>query len=209
MAGVVTATATLSACGRERSLTITLNGVEYSIPHMHEVDAAIPLSDAERDDVLRALVRLVCTTKSLTLATLLNRVVLGEEATNVKPYTLFGPGLAITKTNIGTSYVDIITAEANGGRMLVDFTGVTKIRPVVRGDLPGTGPYSIRIVKDSDNTVLFEQTGITANGNPRELDPGWQDIPAGFTSELAVRVQARSNTGSDDPVFRAAVLLVK
>lgn len=166
------------------------------------------IDDAEWDACLRILAR-HAKAKGFDLANYVNRLFgLGEEATNVKDYTLIGPGVAITKTNIGTAYVNILN-EANGCRVLVDFTGCTEFRPFLNGVFPGTGPHGVRIIKDGDNAVLFENTNIAAQAGERELDPGWQPIHAGFTGLELVRLQGKSATGADDPIYKRCGLLVR
>jgi hypothetical protein len=201
MAGICTITTSPRNCSH-RVLTVTLDGVEHVI-HMAEGEVSAPLTTEEAVQFIRLGIR----HRGIALAALLNRVIVGDEATNVKQYDLMGPGSAIAKTNIGTAYVNVLPG-ANGERSLIDFTGSTEFRPVVTANLVGTGPFGFRIVKDADNAVLYENASVALTGE-RELDPGWQAIPAGFTGLEVVRLQAKSTVGSDDPVIRRASLLVR
>lgn len=140
-----------------------------------------------------------------------DRVTNGEEATNVKQYPLLMKD--VIKSNIGTSYVNVPIG-ANGERTLIDFTGCTQFRVVLTANLPGTGPFSARVVRDSDSAVLFEQTGITSSsgtgaGTERELDTDWRTLPSQASGLIYVRLQARSAAAADDPVFRKCVLGVQ
>jgi hypothetical protein len=206
LAGICTDTTSPGSCSH-RTVIVNLDGTPITV-HMHETDAATPLTTEEKEQLIRLTIRRLNAVSSVTLANLLNRVCVGDEATNVKCYTLFGPGITLTKTNIGTAYVNILT-ELNGGRTLVDFTGCTQFRVILNGQLPGVGQHGVRIVKDSDSTVLFENATVAAQAGERELDSDWQSIPSGFTTETLVRAQAKSTTGTDDPVYRRLVLLVK
>jgi hypothetical protein len=165
------------------------------------------IDDAEWDTCLKILAR-HAKSKGYDLASYVNRLFgLGEEATNLKQYDFIGPGGAITKTNIGTAYVDVLPG-ANGQRILVDCTGCTQFRPVLTANLVAAGPFQVRIVRDSDNTVLYESPSLTQTGE-RELDADWQTLPAWATGLEVLRLQAKSATGTDDPVFRRCVLLVR
>ena len=182
-------------CGHR---TLTIAGVTVSL---HENDVA-PLSQ----DELVQLYTLAVRHRGVALASLLNRTVFGDEATNVKQYPFFGPGAAVTKTNIGTTYVNICPG-ANGERRLPDFTGCTEFRAVMHANLVAAGPFGLRIVRDSDNVVLYENATVALTGE-RELDSGWLALPAPFANggEIAIRAQAKSVTAADDPVFRSLTL---
>jgi hypothetical protein len=166
--------------------------------HMHE-NEIVPLSDDEKDTLFRLAVR----HKGVALAQLLNRVISGDEATNVKIYPFFGPGAAITKTNIGTTYVNICPG-VNGERLIADFTGCTQYRLMLHANLIGTGQWGARVVRDGDNVVLHENANLGAAGE-RELDTDWQALPAAFLGQglIALRAQGKSTTAADDPVFRS------
>ena len=189
----------VSTCAGGGHAVVTIGGTTY---HLDPNDVT-PLSAAEREQ----LVRLALSWKGVALVNLLNRVILGDEATNVKSYPFFGPGAAITKTNIGISYVNI-PAGANGERQLVDLTGCTQFRAVLSANLIGTGPFQVRLIRDGDAAVLYESPSIAQTGE-RELDTDWQSIPAGFSDLTLLRAQAKSATAADDPVFRRLVLLVR
>lgn len=197
MAEVCTDTQSPGSCGH---FVVTVGGVTL---HLHESELT-PLTDSEREQLLRLAVR----HRGVALANLLNRVVVGDEATNVKQYTIIGAGAAVTKTNVGTSYVNVLV-EANGGRALVEFTGCTEYRIVLNALLAGSGTYSIRMVRDGDSAVLFEQTGIAAQAGERELDTDWQPIPAAASGLELVRLQASASVGANDPIFRRCVMLVR
>jgi hypothetical protein len=205
MAGICTASVSPNSCGH-RTLTIQWDGQSYTIPHF---DLDQPLTTEERLAYLTLSVRLL-KGRGVSLAQFVNRVLIGEEATNVKGYTFFGPGVALVKTDIGTAYTNILP-ELNGGRRLVDFTGCTEFRVFLNGLLPGVGPYGARIVRHSNNAVLYENATIPANASERELDTGWVAIPAGFLpgAQEVMVAQAKSVTATDDPTYRRIELLVR
>jgi hypothetical protein len=160
------------------------------------------LTDEEKIATLKNLIKW----RGLDIFNLVNRIISGDEATNVKIYTLFGPGVAITKTNIGINYINICPG-FNGERTAVDFTGCTEYRLMLHANLVGSGQFGARIVKDDDNTILHETANLGASGE-RELDSNWQPLPVAFRmlGLTYLRAQAKSTTASDDPVFRSLKL---
>jgi len=187
-----------------------LGGTDDGIPWnglvVHDSELQQPLSADELSLLRRLLLRRLRQT-GVTIPGFVNRVVRGEEATNMKIYPLIAIGVAITKTNIGTSYINI-SPRLNGERSLVDFTGCTQYRLIARANLIGTGQWGMRVVRDSDNAVLHENANLGAAGE-RELDTDWQTLPAAATGLMFVRVQAKSTTAADDPVFGGITLAVR
>lgn len=197
MADTCTASVSPHNCGHR---TVTIGGHTFTL-HTSEVEG--PLTDEEK----QALYRLAIKHRGLVLAALAGRVVVGEEATNVKQYDIVAAGSVVTKTNIGTSYVDVLPG-ANGQRALIDFTGCTEWRIVLTANLVGTGPFQVRVVRDGDSAVIYESPSLSQTGE-RELDTGWGAIPGGLTDLVLVRLQAKSTTAGDDPQFRRCVVLVR
>ena len=176
------------------------------VVQIHTFDADVPLTQAEWEAFGRFCIRIRRTEQGWLLSEFLNRVAHGDEATNVKLYTFFGPGAAITKTNIGTAYVNIPVG-LSGERVVVDFTGCTQFRFMLNANLIGTGQWGARCVRDGDSEVLIEQANLGAAGE-RELDSDWQNLPAAFLGQglTFLRVQGKSTTAADDPVFRRCQL---
>lgn len=200
MPAICTQSVSPNNCGH-RTHTVTWQGVEYAIQR----DPTLLTTD-DRQRFLELAARVLEQDKSVAAAQFLNRILHGDEATNVKIYQFFGPGAVITKTNIGTAYVNICPG-LNGERVVVDFTGCTQYRLMLCANLVGSGQWGARVVKDSDNAVLHEAANLGAAGE-RELDSDWQNLPAAFLEQglLFLRAQAKSTTGADDPVFRSLAL---
>jgi hypothetical protein len=196
MAGICVASVSPNACSHWTH-TVVLKGVPYTI----ERDRT-PLSSDELQRLLEFAARYLEFEREVLPSAFLHRVLFGEEATNVKIYTFFGPGAVLTKTNIGTTYVDICPGQ-NGERVVVDLTGCTEYRLMLSANLVGTGPWSARVVRDSDDAVLHDAPTLGAAGE-READTDWQPLPAAFLGQslLYLRAQAKSQTATDDPVFR-------
>lgn len=191
----------VSVCAGGGHATATIAGRVIEL-HEQEHGLLVALTEDEEQLFLRLCARKL-RQHGVTLPQFLRRVLHGDEATNVKIYNFFGPGAAITKTNIGVNYINICPG-ANGERLIADFTGCTEFRLMLHANLVGTGQWGARVVRDGDNVALFEAANLGAGGE-RELDTDWQPLPAAFLGQglVALRAQAKSTTASDDPTFRA------
>jgi len=203
MAGICTANDSPNNCGH-RHLTVDLDGESLSL-HVHNstLDEMPWGADEKAQFLLLAAKR--ARVRGLSMVDALNRVLIGAEATNVKQYAIVTKD--ITKTNIGTSYVNVPVG-LNGERSLVEFTGCTQYRLILHANLVGTGPFGFRLVRDGDSAVLYENANIAQTGE-RELDTDWQTLPAAASGLTLVRLQAKSTVAADDPVIRRCILLVR
>jgi hypothetical protein len=208
VAGIVTTHARRGGAGCDhRDVVVTLDGEAFAFDTGEGPLDALPWdADAKRQFVLLALRRLRALGLSLDAA--VGRICCGEEATNVKQYLLLAKD--VTKTNIGTSYVNVPVG-ANGERTLVEFTGCAEFRLVANVNMVGVGLLGIRVIRDGDSAVLYENAAIagTNSAGEKELDTGWLAVPQGVNSLEVLRVQMKSQTGADDPVARRVVLLVR
>lgn len=187
-----------------RQITVLLDGEQIVIEDTGANIDAMPW-DSDAKKLFVSLGVRWLRSRGVSLDSLNGRVINGEEATNVKQYPILTKD--ITKTNIGTTYVNVPVG-ANGERSLVDFTGCTEYRLVLHANLIGTGPFGVRLVRDSDDAILYENASIALTGE-RELDTGWQTLPAAASGLILVRFQAKSSVAADDPVFRRLVLGVR
>lgn len=187
-----------------REITVDLDGQPIVIHDMGAAIDAQPWDAAAQELFVRLGIRRL-RSLGVSLDALANRVTNGEEATNVKQYAILTKD--VTKTNIGLAYVNVPVG-ANGERSLVDFTGCTEFRLVLHANLVGVGPFGVRLVRDSDSAVLYENASIALTGE-RELDTDWQPLPAAASGLTLVRFQAKSSVAADDPVFRRLILGVR
>lgn len=208
MAGICTNSVRDGGVGcNHLTLTVDVDGATYTVKSgEHDADWNAALTTAEVQAMLRLLARW-WKGKGSDLSAFIGRVLCGEEATNVKRYDFVAPGSAVTKTNIGSTYVDVLLG-ANGCRQLVDFTGCTEFRVIMNANLVGTGPFGARIVRDSDNAVLYENASIALTGE-RELDTDWQPLPAAAVGLTIGRLQMKSATAADDPIVRRCQMFVR
>lgn len=205
MAGIVTESVSPNSCGH-RTLTVDLDGDVHTV-HIHDDEAAVPLDSSEKAVLLRYLVRHRRAIKGWLPSELAGRAIHGDEATNVKTYDFLGPGSAVTKSNIGTAYVNVCPG-LNGERILVDFTGCTEFRVIANINVVGTGQVGVRIVRDSDSAPLWESANVGAAGE-REVDSGWLPLPAAASGLALARLQGKSTAGADDPTFRRVLLICR
>lgn len=188
------------------TLTVDLDGAPFTVKTGHNDPRWTEALTGDELDVMLRLLARWWKGKGADLAAFIGRVLAGEEATNVKQYGLLTKD--VTKTNIGTSYVNVPPG-ANGERTLIEFTGCTEFQIVVHAVLGGTGTHRLRVVRDSDDAVLYESANIAAAAGERELDTGILTLPAAATGLMYVRFQALSSVGANDPIFRRCMLLVR
>jgi hypothetical protein len=113
----------------------------------------------------------------------------------------------ITKTNIGTTAVNVYTG-ANGEAQSVDFSSFKQARFVAFGNKIGTGNLTMRMV---DVTNAANTIDITYTGAAGEFvqDGGWANLPAWAVGEKFVKPAAFSSVSTDDPVFRQFLLYLR
>lgn len=174
---------------------------------VHESDTAGAFTAADEALMIALCAKRVRSVSGLTMAQLAGRVLIGSEATNVRTYDFLGPGATVTRTNIGTAYVNVCSG-LNGERILVDLTGASQFRIIATANFVGVGPFGMRVVRDSDNAVVYENANLVQTGE-RELDTDWQTIPIAVGSAILLRLQAKSVTAADDPIFRRVCILIR
>lgn len=118
---------------------------------------------------------------------------------------------SVTKTNIGTAYVQIYDSVAFDEEHLsmIDFTNVTEVRIVWLWDYVGTGAQQLRWVdQGNDANVLFESSTFTADQDPG--DSGWFALPAAFVNQAKrIEWQGKSATAGDDPIPKGYKIMTR
>ena len=109
-----------------------------------------------------------------------------------------------TKTNIGTSFVNVYPqTNSNGKAILIDTDAFTIARLYVQWNKIGTGTQTCQIINGA--TVLVS-TNVINGAN----DSGFDLIPAGLlNAENPFRIQCKSTTSTDDPIFESASIWMK
>ena len=109
-----------------------------------------------------------------------------------------------TKTNIGTSFVNVYTqTNANGNAILMDTDTFTEVRLYIQWNKVGAGTQTCQVINGATALV---STDVVSGAN----DSGWDAIPAGLlNAENAFRLQCKSTTAADDPIFESASVWMK
>lgn len=112
----------------------------------------------------------------------------------------------LTKTNLGTTYVDLqpaVGAEGNGCD--VDGTGRTGYRLYVSWNKNfGSGTHSVQVISQTTTDVLATLTVVDG----RNVTTG--TLSAYYQDQLrSVKLQAKSTVSTDDPIFYGARLYYK
>lgn len=207
MAGICTASTRVGGpqCDH-RTVTIDLDG-EPIIINLTEIDLDTLAWD---EDAKRLFVTLGLKRRrmnGLALDDAVGHVTNGDEGTNVKQFVLLAKD--VTKNNIGITYVDVPPG-LNGERGWVEFTGCTEFRVVVNVNFVGSGPMRCRVIRDTDNAVLWESAPILVPSGEKEVESGWLPLPGGQNPGLVpFRFQARSQTAADSPIYRRCMVLVR
>jgi len=186
-----------------RVLTLDLDSDVFSLSLTDEELDAEPFALPERQQLSRLLLRRM-RSQGLSLAGIGGRVLLGVEATTIKQFLILSKD--ITKTNIGTSYVNVALG-LNGERLWVDLTGFTQFRVLTHFNLVGAGTHNFRLVTDGA-TVVYTSPDQTGAGE-KEIDSGWINLPGGVPASVFLRLEAKSTTAQDDPVYRRCILALR
>lgn len=113
----------------------------------------------------------------------------------------------ITKTNIGTSQVNVYVG-AGGEGQLVQFSRWRQYRLVVHLNKVGTGTVTSRLV-DVTNAANVLSVDYSGAAGEATVDSGWTDLPAWATGEQIVKPMAFSSVATDDPIFRQLALYLR
>ena len=113
----------------------------------------------------------------------------------------------LTKTNLGTTYVDVLSSFGNEGQGCdVDGTGRVGFRFYVSWNKnAGSGAHAIQLVSQTTADVLASITDLV---NGRNIITG--TLPAFFQDNVRpVKLQAKSTVSTDDPIFYGARIYYK
>lgn len=186
---------------------VTLDGVEHVIETGNDELAA---HDFNLPRFVRDTLYYLVVVRGVPLAQAVGRVCLGEEATNVQNHVILGKDVTLTNMRgaAADTYINVAPG-ANGERFLVDFRGRTEYQIKVCGLLNGTGTYRLRMVRDSDDAVLYEGANINAAAGEREFETPITALPAAADGLFYVRFQIKSSLGTNDPIVRSCHLMVR
>jgi hypothetical protein len=108
----------------------------------------------------------------------------------------------VTLTNVGTTY-DAITASQGLGMGLMDLTGITQLKVVLKVQKIGTGTQTWQVWNETDSVSIGEipDAGAAAIRNLTAT------FPVNLTGEKLIRIRAKSTVSTDDPVYLAGTIL--
>lgn len=121
---------------------------------------------------------------------------------------------SITKTNIGTGYIDVYaTLWDNEEQTVIDFTNISDCAIAYMWDYVGTGSQQLRWVDPASN-VLYETPTFTSDRNPHTSSlgngwSGWFTKPVGISGILPIEQQGKSTVAGDDPIGKGYVILCR
>lgn len=113
----------------------------------------------------------------------------------------------LTKTNLGTTYVDLLAASGTEGNGCdVDGMGRVGYRFYVSWNKNfGSGTHSVRLISQTTADVLAEISDVASG---RNVVTG--TLPAHYQDNLrSVKLQAKSTVSTDDPIFYGARIYYK
>lgn len=110
----------------------------------------------------------------------------------------------VTLTNVGTTY-DFTAASQGLGIGILDFTGFTKIRMVLKVQKVGTGVQSWQLWNETDGTQIGAIDDSGAAG-VKTLD---QTFDVNLSGEKLVRIRCKSTVAGDDPLYLAGACRLK
>lgn len=113
---------------------------------------------------------------------------------------------AVTLTNVGSTFKDLYAGTNSDGKSFhVDFTGKTQVAACVDWNKIGTGTQTIQAVQaDLTSNVLFTKDVVSGHN-----DFALASLPAWATGQKRIKLQVKSTTAADDPVFEACSIRLK
>lgn len=114
--------------------------------------------------------------------------------------------VSITKTNIGTSFVNVYTQTNSDGKSVqIDTNGKTEVKLYVLWNKVGSGTQTVQVLEVGTANVLISMN-VVSGQNVSALTA----IPAGLANAVKFYVlQAKSTTAADDPIFEGARIYLK
>ena len=109
---------------------------------------------------------------------------------------------SLTKTNIGTAYVDVyVSAFDEENIMKIDFRNATQFHISYIWDYVGTGTQQLRWVDVANNSNVLWDT-LTFTTDQDGISSGFQALPVWANNEFTIEWQGKSTTGTDDPIAK-------
>ena len=109
-----------------------------------------------------------------------------------------------TKTNIGTSFIDVYPqTNSNGKAILIDTDAFTTMRLQIQWNKVGSGTQTCQVIT---GILVLVSTDVVSGSN----DSAFDAIPVTLlNAENPFRLQCKSTTAGDDPIFESASIWIK
>lgn len=114
-----------------------------------------------------------------------------------------------TFTNIGTSYVNVLNLQLNGGRQHVCFDNYTEFMIIGHYNHVGAGTINLRVVDQTNNSNVLGECAGTTGAAEKEVELAWTALPSWATGDKYLVPQMKSTTAGDDPVFRDCIVCLR
>ena len=114
--------------------------------------------------------------------------------------------VSITKTNIGTSFVNVYTQTNSDGKSVqIDTNGKTEVKLYVLWNKVGSGTQTVQVLEVGTANVLISMN-VVSGRNVSALTA----IPEGLANAVKFyALQVKSTTAADDPIFEGARIYLK
>jgi hypothetical protein len=125
-----------------------------------------------------------------------------------RSFAILKDASGITKTNIGTSYVDILPASL---RTQIDLSEFDRYRLIFGGANTEAGLYYAKFQYSTDEsawTDLSPELSLSGSSESKTVS-NWQDVPAAALSDVFVRVLGKAQTATADPNYKNLEMQVK
>lgn len=116
---------------------------------------------------------------------------------------------SVTKTNIGTSFVDVYTSAFDMENLVrVDCSLFTEFRVLALWDYVGSGIQTVQWVDVNNNSNVFLQAS-TFSSDQDPYSTGYFTKDSWCTGNTFLEMQAKSSVAGDDPTARGYVIYAK
>lgn len=133
----------------------------------------------------------------------------GGSGVQWRQFTYLADSAGVTKTNIGSAFVEVGTASL---RLRVDLTGFADVRLCLGVNKVGTGTQEWKAQYSADQSAWSDLTPLVSDAGAageKALAGAFGAIPAAALADVWLRVVGRSTVAADDPIVRSAHVQVR
>jgi len=118
--------------------------------------------------------------------------------------TILADAAGVTKTNIGTVFVELSAASL---RVRVDMTGFVDVRLCLGINKIGTGVQEWKAQYSTDQSAWADMTPLISDAGvcgEKAIASAYGAVPAAARADVWIRIVGRSTVAADDPIVRSA-----